>query len=196
LRHRRRSAIFRRRSRPIGAGHQEAAARSGERPLRHRMPAFCTAELGARPAATRRSGHFGQCRGIILAVIQVSELRQRLGRSVNRHVRLSGDLCRPRPLGHFRVPGVAARRPGTPPSARTSHGLRVRQLSVLPEQRSDRHRATSSPGRSWRIGRLLAFQMLWEPELGANVFRRPQTQRDVARTFSQVKGSPLDSVRR
>jgi hypothetical protein len=32
--------------------------------------------------------------------------------------------------------------------------------------------------------------------MGANVFRRPQTQRDVARIFSQVKGSPLDSVRR
>ena len=28
--------------------------------------------------------------------------------------------------------------------------------------------------------------------MGANVFRRPQTQRDVARIFSQVKGSPLD----
>jgi hypothetical protein len=32
--------------------------------------------------------------------------------------------------------------------------------------------------------------------MGANVFRRPQTQRDVARIFSQVKGSPLDSGRR
>ena len=29
-----------------------------------------------------------------------------------------------------------------------------------------------------------------------NVFSRPQTQRDVARTFLQVKGSLLDSVRR
>ena len=36
----------------------------------------------------------------------------------------------------------------------------------------------------------------WEPEMGANVFSRPQTQRDVARTFWQVKGSPFDSVRR
>jgi hypothetical protein len=72
----------------------------------------------------------------------------------------------------------------------------VRQLSALPEQRSDRQRATSSPRRAWRIGRLPAFQMLWEPEMGANVFRRPQTQRDVARIFSQVKGSPFDSVRR
>ena len=32
--------------------------------------------------------------------------------------------------------------------------------------------------------------------MGANVFSRPQTERDVARIFSQVKGSPLDSVRR
>ena len=32
--------------------------------------------------------------------------------------------------------------------------------------------------------------------MGANVFSRPQTQRDVARTFLQVKGSLLDSVRR
>ena len=30
----------------------------------------------------------------------------------------------------------------------------------------------------------------------ANVFIRPQTQRDVARTFLQVKGSLLDLVRR
>jgi hypothetical protein len=44
-------------------------------------------------------------------------------------------------------------------------------------------------------GWLPAFQMLWEPEMGANVFRRPQTQRDVARIFSQVKGSPFDSFR-
>jgi hypothetical protein len=32
--------------------------------------------------------------------------------------------------------------------------------------------------------------------MGANVFSRLPTQRDVARIFSQVKGSPLDSVRR
>ena len=32
--------------------------------------------------------------------------------------------------------------------------------------------------------------------MGANVFSRPQTQRDVARTFLQVKGSLLNSVRR
>jgi hypothetical protein len=31
--------------------------------------------------------------------------------------------------------------------------------------------------------------------MGANVFSRPQTQRDVARIFLQVKGSPLDRVR-
>ena len=32
--------------------------------------------------------------------------------------------------------------------------------------------------------------------MGANVFRRLQTQRDVARIFSQVKASLFDSVRR
>jgi hypothetical protein len=32
--------------------------------------------------------------------------------------------------------------------------------------------------------------------MGANVFRRLQTQRDVTGIFWQVKGSPLDSVRR
>ena len=32
--------------------------------------------------------------------------------------------------------------------------------------------------------------------MGANVFSRPQTQRDVARFFSQVEGSAFDSVRR
>ena len=45
-------------------------------------------------------------------------------------------------------------------------------------------------------GGLPARQAPWEPEMGANVFSRPQTQRDVARIFSQVKGSPFDSVRR
>jgi hypothetical protein len=32
--------------------------------------------------------------------------------------------------------------------------------------------------------------------MGANVFSRPQTQRDVARILSQAKGSLHDSVRR
>ncbi len=32
--------------------------------------------------------------------------------------------------------------------------------------------------------------------MGANAFSRPQTKRDAARIFSQVKGSRLDSVRR
>ena len=32
--------------------------------------------------------------------------------------------------------------------------------------------------------------------MGANVFSRLQTQRDVARMFPQVKGSQFDSVRR
>ena len=34
------------------------------------------------------------------------------------------------------------------------------------------------------LGRLPARQAPWEPEMGANVFRRPQTQRDVTRIFS------------
>ena len=33
----------------------------------------------------------------------------------------------------------------------------------------------------------------WEPQMGANVFSRPRTQRDVLRIFTQVKGSPSDS---
>jgi len=32
--------------------------------------------------------------------------------------------------------------------------------------------------------------------MGASVFSRPQTQRDVARIFSQVNGSPFDYGRR
>ena len=32
--------------------------------------------------------------------------------------------------------------------------------------------------------------------MGANVFRHPQTQRDGVRMFTQVNGSPFDSVRR
>ena len=43
---------------------------------------------------------------------------------------------------------------------------------------------------------LPARQAPWEPEMGANVFSRLQTQRDVARFFSQVRGSLFDSVRR
>ena len=43
-------------------------------------------------------------------------------------------------------------------------------------------------------GRLPARQAPWEPEMGANVFSRPQTQHDVARIFLQVKGSPLDRL--
>ena len=35
-----------------------------------------------------------------------------------------------------------------------------------------------------------------EPEMGANVFSRLRTQRDVARIFVQGKGSPFDSIRR
>jgi len=50
---------------------------------------------------------------------------------------------------------------------------------------------------AWRPPELLpALRALWEPEMGANVFSRPQTQRDVARFFSQIRGSPFDSVRR
>ena len=32
--------------------------------------------------------------------------------------------------------------------------------------------------------------------MGANVFSRPRTQHDVSRMLAQVKGSPLNSVRR
>jgi hypothetical protein len=32
--------------------------------------------------------------------------------------------------------------------------------------------------------------------MGANVFSRPQTQRDSIRIFTQVNGSPFDSLRR
>jgi hypothetical protein len=35
-----------------------------------------------------------------------------------------------------------------------------------------------------------------EPQMGANAISRPPTQPDPARMFIQVKGSPLDSVRR
>jgi hypothetical protein len=35
-----------------------------------------------------------------------------------------------------------------------------------------------------------------EPEEGANLFRLPQTPRDLLRAFLQVGGSPFDSIRR
>jgi hypothetical protein len=138
-----RSAVFRRRSRPIGAGHQEAAARRGERPLPHRMPAFCSAGLEARPAATRRSGHFGQCRGIILAVIQVSELRQRLSRSVNRQRLLPATLT----LRDWR-----SRAPTNLPNRRGQSGDRL-ALSGLPRSADSVHLAGQL---SVGFGRLLA----------------------------------------
>ena len=43
-------------------------------------------------------------------------------------------------------------------------------------------------------GRLPARQAPWEPEMGANVFIRLPPQRDLARIFLQVKGSPLDRL--
>jgi 8-oxo-dGTP pyrophosphatase MutT (NUDIX family) len=41
-----------------------------------------------------------------------------------------------------------------------------------------------------------AAQRAWEPQIGANVFSRPRTQRAPVRVFVQFKGSPFDSVRR
>jgi hypothetical protein len=67
----------------------KAAARRGERHVRHRMSAFCVTRARARAAATCRSGHSGQHRSITLTAIQPSELRQRPGSSVNRQSRTS-----------------------------------------------------------------------------------------------------------
>jgi hypothetical protein len=47
------------------------------------------------------------------------------------------------------------------------------------------------PASIWRIGRLSAFQVLWEPEMGANVFRRPQTQGDVGQDLLAGEGLPV-----
>jgi hypothetical protein len=82
------------------------------------------------------------------------------------------DPYPPSPLVHFRVYGSkAARRVATPPPTRTSVNP-VRQL--CPEE--------SPIGIELRAaldGLVLeqhpALQTLWEPEMGANVFSRPQT---------------------
>lgn len=52
------------------------------------MSAFSAARAAVRTAAAGRSGHSGQRRDIGLMVIQLSELRQRPGSSVNRHERV------------------------------------------------------------------------------------------------------------
>ena len=80
------------------------------------------------------------------------------------HVRLPGDMYLPSPLGRFRVPGVVARWAATsiPP----------------PEQRPDRHRATSSPRRSWRLERLPALP---DAAGARNGSQRVQPPSDVAR---------------
>jgi hypothetical protein len=97
------------------------------------------------------------------------------------------------PLVRFRVYGsAAARREATPPPTRTSVN-QVRQL--CPEQRPigiELRAALDDLG----LEQHPALQTLREPEMGANVFSRPRTWSDPVRFFSQVRGSPLDSVRR
>jgi hypothetical protein len=46
------------------------------------------------------------------------------------------------------------------------------------------------------LGNSLAAERPWEPQMGANVFSRPETQPDPLRMLMQVKGSPFDSARR
>jgi hypothetical protein len=75
-----------------------------------------------------------------------------------------------------------------PPPVRAPYCLG--QLALLPSgtRRSAKSfRGTKHPELA--VGRR-------EPEMGANVFGGPRTQRDPVRMFVQVKGSPFDSVRR
>jgi len=110
-----------------------------------------------------------------------------------RHVRstLGPSACRPRPSVSA-SPSRAARQDAAPPPTHISCG---RGSPAMPELRPGRHR----PGAALDdLGVLNDSRgsRLWEPEMGANVFSRPQTQRDVLRMFVQVMDSQFDSVRR
>ena len=70
------------------------------------------------------------------------------------------------------------------------------QDPVRPRAREPASSRSGQPQIILTPRRLPARQVLWEPEMGANLFSRPQTQRDVARTFLQVEGSLLDTIRR
>jgi hypothetical protein len=96
------------------------------------------------------------------------------------------DQYPPSPFVRFRVYGSkAARSAATPPLARASVNP-VRHL--CPEQRPigiELRAALDDLGLEHHP----ALQTLREPEMGANVFSRPQTQHDPIRFFSQVNGS-------
>ena len=81
-------------------------------------------------------------------------------------------------LPRFRVGGARSRSLSLPlgdlrqlyPGAQTAPGIELRE--VLDDL--------------GRLARLPAAQTMWEPETGASVFGRPQTQRNVLRMFVQV----------
>ena len=96
------------------------------------------------------------------------------------------DPYPPSPLVRFRVYGSqAARRVATPPPTRT-YVNPVRQLCPGESPIGIELRAALD---DLGLQQHPALQTLWEPEMGANVFSRPQTEHDPIRFFSQVNGS-------
>jgi hypothetical protein len=119
-------------------------------------------------------------------------MRQRRRAHIN-HVRSPEGLYPQSPTVRFCVCGSGSRQTGTPPpltrtscepcsptvpgADRVGIELRAALDDLGPEQHP-------------------ALQTLWEPQMGANVFSRPQMQRDPIRFFSQVTDSQFDSGRR
>ena len=108
---------------------------------------------------------------------------------------MSGYLDLPSPLTR-RVP-----RPGRQPSegghSPADSDILVLQLS--PSLRGANRADTELRAALDDLGAVSgspALHTVWEPEMGANVLSRLSTQRDVARFFSQVRGSQFNSVGR
>jgi hypothetical protein len=139
------------------------------------VPAFRSAELEARPAATRRSGHFGQRRGIILAVIQVSELRQRLSCPVNRQRLLPATLT----LRDWR-----SRAPANLPNRRGQSGVRL-ALSGLPRSADSVHLAGQL---SVGFGRLLVVG--GAADGGERISATSKDAREAGYRLGSERGSP------
>jgi hypothetical protein len=118
---------------------------------------------------------------ILPAASPVSRVQQAFG------ARIGGlpEACRAGGAG--RGAGRAGGSGGGDPGDR-----RLRRVADRPGRRRTGRAGAGNPGSALPA----AWPEQGEPEKGANVFSRPQTQRDIARMFSQVGGSPSDSIRR
>jgi hypothetical protein len=122
----------------------------------------------------------------------------RIGDILNSACADAWDLYLPSPLGRFRVPGVGRQAGGH--SRRLGHLVNFGSPAVpSPEQRPDRHRATSSPRRS---GDLIGSRrstrcgsQKWEPTCSA-ALGRSTTQSDSSRRSVAPHSTQSDGDRR